>query len=819
MIVLASASWLPRPFEEYETGELPNAASPHGTRRFAHSWSKVLEDGSRLALEWKVDTNPETLLELDLAHRKGTHILECAPDRLVLKIPSEDAAKASKWLHVTASHAVHGCQHLTGKDLYHKVLGMRSKPAIGMLTHAIVILQTKELLSPAEMFPFMQVHVKVSPIEAFHPSAARTLSSRRLFDASLAPLPGSFHIESHFADGEVRGGPGDIAPNRSEQVGSFSVESELLVNDTTSSQYTLTVPGGEAYVKFFKPSMDVTMAQTLNITSHIDQLLDVPSVKIDAELEGYSRMTFDMALAGDFDGNESDYAPEVIDNLIDRMPLLRESLASYLHPYVMYLGGTPLSILPGVKIGMKLDHRGAMKGSLRFGFDTIIRMNGSFHFDTDSFKTTSNVIAITDFIKVTPPSWMVIAKDFDMDMHLTPTMFLEGSFGPLRDVGAGFALNAHVNMSILGVPISSLFDANLSIPFGDEPPRLLTPSSPIGSEEALAEMKAQCTPSALSVRLGVDVQVAPKEYNAQLLKMMAGMAGVPFPDISTKPTALWNLGDELDSCPDGICEATIPECMELADVSNKRILLKLSRCIDLNDVTGGQDARDIVAYGLSVLPHAIDISLHEIDHVTAGTSGNLDAGTIGLNIAADLNEKKLEDAHLVTRVIDHAKGFWHNLLDTCDRRLQALRTGLDTQETTSSRSCDKPTYSVSVKDHVAYAMTEDGLRKLLAQDAFRGFVDGQESKLGPITVVGASLIEVPGSNAKQQQEQSRQFGFLGASSLDAGIAGYIKQSGHQQALSAFVAPLLVVAALAALALRHRSAGYERLSGFPTSNLL
>lgn len=476
----ASAVFVPRPFSDFETGLPPVAGSAEGVRRFAQQFRRNLEDGSRIVVDWEVHTDPETLLELDLDHQRGMSIVRCANDSLVLKVLPEHLARVQKWQHVTGSYLLHGCPHLPDRDLYHRILhvGKASSldPADG--THTVRI-KTQELESPTEIFPFMRMHVSMNPpTEEFESQAVvnrqsdETTKGRRLWTIpswlKKMKLPGEFDnggkpsFSSHTTAEDQDDDPQQSAFNFNlpNQVAHFHWNSKYLANTTSDPQFMLKFDGGEGYMKFFHPYVNNNFAHEVNITSEMKQLMKPPQVYVDGRVSGTSNFKLDIATAADF---EKDSSSQIMDNVLRELkwnknnlpfPFMKnfktdgQDITKTFRPYTLHFGGTPMTITPGFECGMKLYHIGAMNGSMRFGLDATISLEGTTHFDTNSGLMRNNFSAKAERITFTPPTYMIITQHFELGLELLPQVFIKGGFGNNANMKMGFGFVPYFNVTM-----------------------------------------------------------------------------------------------------------------------------------------------------------------------------------------------------------------------------------------------------------------------------------------------------------------------------------------------------------------------------------
>ncbi|CAE8675201.1 unnamed protein product, partial [Polarella glacialis] len=469
LLVLGETSFVPRPFSSYESG-VPEKGQTPNIRHFRHREDHRLEDGSEFALHWDVDTDPDTLLELDLEQGRGVKVLACRPDHLRIQVHGGIVRRLEQLRHVTASEAVHGCKHLVGHNLYHRVEKVsKVTPMVPESLGAVVEFDTKELETAQEVFQNCKIHINAMPARAMDPEKLKMIRQEQ-----KAPTPRRLtgfvdwmkKTASKVGDGQVGklnfGVDHEMDPHNADKGNSFfdlnsAPEADRFhwnwnykANSTQNPQYKYTFPGGTAWLRLFKPYVDAHVGFSMNISSQIPALMQPPHVVIDAMLQSVADMDLDVGMAANFD---KDSSASVLNNVLDKfnIPVLSKMKAdseTFMRPMTFHIGGTPVSVTPGYSVNMKIFHIGRMKGTMRVGLATKLLCQGTMHFDT-AFGAQSNFSAKMLNVSFTPPTWLLFTEHFQLGVMLEPSMWLKGGFGAMKDMEMGFGLRPYFNVSVL----------------------------------------------------------------------------------------------------------------------------------------------------------------------------------------------------------------------------------------------------------------------------------------------------------------------------------------------------------------------------------
>ncbi|CAJ1453648.1 unnamed protein product, partial [Effrenium voratum] len=160
LLALVPAWAFPQPLGLFEVGR--TGQHPQNIRHFQHRQDHISEDGE-YSLHWEVDTDPDSLLELDLEHTNGAKVRKCGPDNLTVQVPLDVLKRLEKLEHITASNSLHGCKHLEDAHLYHRVLKVRKVTTSESNDTALVEFDTKELETAQQIYRSCRFYVNVMP--------------------------------------------------------------------------------------------------------------------------------------------------------------------------------------------------------------------------------------------------------------------------------------------------------------------------------------------------------------------------------------------------------------------------------------------------------------------------------------------------------------------------------------------------------------------------------------------------------------------------------------------------------------------------------
>jgi len=465
LTVTAQASLHPQPFRLFEGGSTEGNHPPN-IRHYRHRVDQRFEDGSDFSLHWDVDTDPESLLELDLEHPRGVRIVACGHDRLVLQVPKDILQRLEKLEHITASHALHSCEHLVDKNLYHRVHKVGKVLSSEANSTALVEMHTKELATVQEIFRSCRYHIHVMPAGAKDPKVLeeelRSRSNRRLSESFL-----DFVRDSVNSIGEIHGGDMQFKTgftpdqandqqdntffnlNNPTEKDRFHWNYTYKANSSENPQYKYTFPGGKAWMRLFHPKVHAWLGFTMNLSSHMPEITQPPHETVDVLIQSFADFDLDIGTAADFDKDRSN---SVLRNVLDVFPIpmlskLKADTAMFMRPFTFHIGGTPVTVTPGWSINMKIFHIGQMKGTMRVGLESKLLSRGTMHFDT-TFGEQHNFSTEMKNVNFTSPAWMIFTKHFQLGVEFAPNVWLKGGFGILSDVEMGFGVRPYYNCTI-----------------------------------------------------------------------------------------------------------------------------------------------------------------------------------------------------------------------------------------------------------------------------------------------------------------------------------------------------------------------------------
>lgn len=477
-----------------------------GKRRFVHAENHLLEDGTTFSLNWQADADPDTILGLDTEHKAGVRLASCMPNQLVLHLPPSHVGLAKAWKFIVASAELHGCEHLVDHPLYHRIeekefTKHHDTPKGG----ATIVFSTKELYSISQVIPNAQFSFGVTPIDSLHPSLqddarryadqmiADRLNFRRL-NTSVIGLSNSSVITP--ATGPATGPSGSIFGDMmaglsnqtgsaldgfkkgfKDSVGQITVTNSLSsdpsssdsinnwkpmthanfgwnwnyhTNATRNPQFKYTLPGMRGYVLLKNPYLKFKGGCNINFQSHWDEVNPFarpPRVKFNASLTGNAYVNADLSLM-------ANVYRDVSEDPLGRfhIPLLNDFTEEthYFDVPAFFIASIPVKIQPGVSVNLNAYHLGLFKGAVRVGINTAIHVEATAKYDSSASQSIQ-----TDFkaealnVRILPPTWMIYTKHMEFGALLTPSFWVKGSIGPVKDVTLELQLRPYCNLSII----------------------------------------------------------------------------------------------------------------------------------------------------------------------------------------------------------------------------------------------------------------------------------------------------------------------------------------------------------------------------------
>lgn len=482
---LALANFFPWPLENFAEDKDRRS----GVRRFSHSEHHYLEGGTALSLNWKADVDPETILALDSAHQAGVVLVDCTPNSLVLHLPASHISKAKVWKHITASEKMHSCAHIQEHPLYHRVVDVE------FTTHAqtpkggkTAVFRTEELHTASQVLPNLEFSYDVKPINALHPddqpsALARYENHKRLAAEKLEEEKKEV-IESRRLNSFGQGPYGGVyaqIDNASalkgykQSIGTVSVSNKIKtaanynLADTAwnpmthanfgwnwnyksdairNPQFKYKLPGMRGYILLKNPYLKFTGLFYINFTSHwndVNPFASPPLVRMHTKFEGNAMVNADLGLLTDIyrdvsrDYAESQYHIPLIDKFTKE--------TYYFKKVSFFIGDIPVSLQPGVNVDLNAYHLGMFKGGIRCGINVHLRVSASADFDS-AIGIDGHLQADALNVRMLPPTWMIYTKHLEFGALLTPSFWLKGAVGPVRNIAVMLQLRPYVNISI-----------------------------------------------------------------------------------------------------------------------------------------------------------------------------------------------------------------------------------------------------------------------------------------------------------------------------------------------------------------------------------
>jgi hypothetical protein len=246
-------------------------------------------------------------------------------------------------------------------------------------------------------------------------------------------------------------------------------------NCTRNPEFTYMFPGGEGWLKLYKPYLKAHVGLTLNFTSDLAQnMVGKPHVTINGELDGNANMNIDAATRLDFTQDAKMSPLNRVQLPIATLGKLGQS-TMYMKPIKFFFGTTPMSIDPGFSCHVNIYHVGALEGSLRVSLKTNLTIKGLMNFDSET-GLTANMSATAKDVQFTPPTWMVFTKHCEIGVTLEPEVWVKGDMGSFKNLKMGWAMRPFVNVSIM----QKGYEVPREAAIGALPTTMMTAQAPVG---------------------------------------------------------------------------------------------------------------------------------------------------------------------------------------------------------------------------------------------------------------------------------------------------------------------------------------------------
>mmetsp|Transcript_24394 Transcript_24394/g.44184 ORF Transcript_24394/g.44184 Transcript_24394/m.44184 type:complete len:1352 (-) Transcript_24394:235-4290(-) len=474
--------------EELKPARLHPFCEP-ATEKDGHRWCtrsivKTLEDGGDVRMDWKMHVNPDNILSLDTEAEHGVRVTKCVPGELEVEIPESHEGHMEAGKFIVGSSAVHGCGHLTKKNMYHVVKQVKGKrKQFGQQTRKVsrFHLATETLPHMAHLARHISFNFSYMPVEARDirrfpemrtdfgqkerqkkkeaaAQAKKQAEERRLGFSLSDLLGGSATPTTGTIDsgGSSTGGvetSNDVVNLSPKQVSNFGWNFDFNVNTTETPTFTIDQPGTKGSIVIRHPFVKAHAGCFLNFTSNFESVLSAPHVQWRAGFKGHGtvegRVEAAMNSTQSIDSDPATY--DVPASVLKQIPFLR-LLQNFDEPVWFdsinqSVGNVPLSIEPGFQFQLSIYHKGPFSGYLAFGGSTHGTIEPTLHFDsTEGFWTTfDGDLQDTD---VWPPMWMVFTEAFEMGIRAEPIVLIKGDFLGFNDAEAAIQIVPYTNITV-----------------------------------------------------------------------------------------------------------------------------------------------------------------------------------------------------------------------------------------------------------------------------------------------------------------------------------------------------------------------------------
>lgn len=289
-----------------------------------------------------------------------------------------------------------------------------------------------------------------------------------------------------------------------------------------------------------------------------------------------------------------------------------------------------------------------------------------------------------------------------------------------------------------------------------------TNGTQIRTDAELEDMRKHCSPEPLKFAIGAGVNLVQQldnplsAFGALVDPSLAGLGEAKH--LRMPPVPIWRLGeDEAEDwklsellprgmCAGGVCEGMMPGCSEVRAhaIPIKKVDFKLCRDFELGEFMGA-GIRHIIAYGLSVLPAAIEVeekkySSRTTTEVPPSPRAPLDSDDLQPRTGASDLSPSGDGSSTAGPTSTLASTSTSEFLSTVSGHQRQLKVRaptkdpdlllLDGEDNDFQGLSSVREFSVRFKEPLPYELTEERLRALMEADAFRGLQDAK----GPVTV-------------------------------------------------------------------------------------
>lgn len=229
----------------------------------------------------------------------------------------------------------------------------------------------------------------------------------------------------------------------------FGWNFNYATNSTRNPQFKFTLPGMRGYVLLKNPYLKFLGNFIINFNSHWNDMNPFsvpPHVKLNTTFDGNAYINADLGLMANIyrDVSEDPFGRFNI-------PLLNNFTQEthFFQKVHFFIANIPVSLQPGVSVNLNAYHLGLFKGAVRLGVNMRLHVQATAKYDSmleNAAEAHFQAEALN--VRLLPPTWMIYTKHLEFGALLTPSFWLKGGFGPVRDVTLELQLRPYCNVSI-----------------------------------------------------------------------------------------------------------------------------------------------------------------------------------------------------------------------------------------------------------------------------------------------------------------------------------------------------------------------------------
>lgn len=472
LFVLADTSFVPfagveelKPHRIHEHCD-ESTIGEDGYRWCSRSFRKRLEDGADVELSWSMHVNPDSILSLDTEAEHGVRMVRCSPGQLEMDVPQTHLQHLEVGKFIVGSRYVHGCDHMNGQSLFHKIAKVHSKRlSDGAGRMYRFQLAAQNLPHMGHVARHVSFNFSYMPIEARETHKKyperRTFSDlpphdRRLFEfpkipGFTPPTSGNFAGQGQ-TSGSVKTQNG-IVNFSPQQVSNFGWNWDFNLNNSQEPSFTIDQPDTKGQFVLKNPYIQAHAGCFLNFTSQYVGFMKPPHVKWQAGLRGHGivqgrlEAAMNSTRSADLEASSYKLPAEVLENFPFLRLLAKFDKVKWFAPMEHGVGNLPAKITPGFQFQVEFYHKGPFSGFLSFGGSTHGIMEPVLHYDSEKGfdQTLKGLLRDTD---VWPPMYKVFTEAFEMGVKCQPRLWIRGDFAGFENAEACFHINVFQNVTV-----------------------------------------------------------------------------------------------------------------------------------------------------------------------------------------------------------------------------------------------------------------------------------------------------------------------------------------------------------------------------------